>query len=271
MRSLRKAPSASIPVLLDETQLVSESLQLTRAGEVLVIDPKGWKVAYRGPLDKAKAGNALLTGALDAVLAGQPVRRRRSPTRGCARESCEAGPCRREGLVLRADRADADRQLRHLPPRRRHRPVADDELRHHQRLRADDPRSRAHQAHAAVACGPARRRVGRRPLADASRKSRRWCTGSKPARRAARARIRWPICTRPGVSGRSASPTWWSSCRRSTCQRPASSTTSATSSPTSSGRDVWVRATDMIPGDRTVVHHVIAGVYDPKHCRSGSA
>ena len=30
------------------------------------------------------------------------------------------------------------------------------------------------------------------------------------------------------------------------------------------GRDVWVRATDIVPGDRTVVHHVIVGVYDPK-------
>ena len=47
-----KAKGSSIPVLLDDTHLVSESLQLTRAGEVLVIDPKGWKIAYRGPLDK---------------------------------------------------------------------------------------------------------------------------------------------------------------------------------------------------------------------------
>src|SRR5262245_18887752 len=31
----------SIPVLVDDSHLVSESLQLTRAGEVLVIDPKG--------------------------------------------------------------------------------------------------------------------------------------------------------------------------------------------------------------------------------------
>ena len=29
-------------------------------------------------------------------------------------------------------------------------------------------------------------------------------------------------------------------------------------------RDVWVRATDIVPGDRAVVHHVIVGVYDPK-------
>jgi hypothetical protein len=106
-----KAKGSNIPVLLDETQLVSEALQLTRAGEVLVVDTKGWKIAYRGPSEH-------LTGALDSV---------------------------------RADRADADRQLRRLPSHGRHRPVADDELRHGQGLRPDDPRSRAHQAHAALA------------------------------------------------------------------------------------------------------------------------
>ena len=51
-----KVQGSTIPVLLDDTHLVSESLQLTRAGEVLVIDPKGWKIAYRGPLDKAEVG-----------------------------------------------------------------------------------------------------------------------------------------------------------------------------------------------------------------------
>ena len=38
----------ALPILMDETQLVGESLDLTRNGEVLVLDPKGWKVAYRG-------------------------------------------------------------------------------------------------------------------------------------------------------------------------------------------------------------------------------
>src|SRR5712675_525319 len=40
-----------IPVLVDETQLVGESLGLNRTAEVLVIDPKSWTLAYRGPVD----------------------------------------------------------------------------------------------------------------------------------------------------------------------------------------------------------------------------
>jgi peroxiredoxin len=55
----------TVPVLMDEQQLVGESLGVQREGEVFVIDPKTWTVAYRGPLD-AHAGQAL-----DALLAGQ--------------------------------------------------------------------------------------------------------------------------------------------------------------------------------------------------------
>uniref|UniRef100_UPI0028126DD0 redoxin domain-containing protein n=1 Tax=Phenylobacterium sp. TaxID=1871053 RepID=UPI0028126DD0 len=40
-----------IPVLLDSNQLVGEQLGVTRTGEFFVIDPKTWKVVFRGPLD----------------------------------------------------------------------------------------------------------------------------------------------------------------------------------------------------------------------------
>ena len=45
-----KAQGIDLPILLDETQIIGESLGLERNGELLVIDTKGWKVAYRGPL-----------------------------------------------------------------------------------------------------------------------------------------------------------------------------------------------------------------------------
>jgi peroxiredoxin len=61
----------TVPVLMDEQQLVGESLGVQREGEVFVINPKTWTVAYRGPLD-ARAGQAL-----DALVAGHapPVTR----------------------------------------------------------------------------------------------------------------------------------------------------------------------------------------------------
>ena len=70
----------SVPVLMDEQQLVGESLGVRREGEVFVINPKTWTVAYRGPLDAhaAAAVDALLAGHAPAVTrvamtGGQPV------------------------------------------------------------------------------------------------------------------------------------------------------------------------------------------------------
>ena len=70
-----------LPVLLDETQLIGESLGLQQTGEVFVIDPKGWKVAYRGAVAKGKASYA--ADALDSVMAGKPVKKATAGGKGC--------------------------------------------------------------------------------------------------------------------------------------------------------------------------------------------
>jgi hypothetical protein len=80
-----------IPILLDASQLVGEALAVTRTAEVYVIDTKTWNVAYRGPVDdrlnyerqRATAKEKYLIDALDNVLAGKPVAvvKRESP--GC--------------------------------------------------------------------------------------------------------------------------------------------------------------------------------------------
>jgi hypothetical protein len=61
-----KAMGLDMPILFDYEQLVGEELGITRAAEVIVIDPRGWTIAYRGPVDGAKA-------AVDALIAGQKV------------------------------------------------------------------------------------------------------------------------------------------------------------------------------------------------------
>jgi peroxiredoxin len=69
----------TVPILMDEQQLVGEQLGVQREGEVFVINPKTWTVAYRGPLDgrAGKAVDALLAGHAEitrvAVTAGKPV------------------------------------------------------------------------------------------------------------------------------------------------------------------------------------------------------
>lgn len=46
-----------LPILVDETQVIGESLGLVRTGEVFVIEPEGWTLVYRGALDDRLTGN----------------------------------------------------------------------------------------------------------------------------------------------------------------------------------------------------------------------
>jgi peroxiredoxin len=71
-----------LPVLLDETQLIGESLGLKRNGEVFVINPQGWKVAYRGPV--TNRGSNYVADAIDSVVAGTPVKTATAKTKGCS-------------------------------------------------------------------------------------------------------------------------------------------------------------------------------------------
>jgi mono/diheme cytochrome c family protein len=71
-----KAASIALPVLDDETQLIGEALGAAYAGEVFLIDPKGWRVVYRGALDKKSAkrkASGYLTEALAAIAADRPI------------------------------------------------------------------------------------------------------------------------------------------------------------------------------------------------------
>ena len=80
-----------MPVMMDTNQLVGEQLGVTRTAEVIVLDPKSWKVLYRGPVDdrvtyerqKASATKTYAADALDAVLAGQPVKVAHVAPEGC--------------------------------------------------------------------------------------------------------------------------------------------------------------------------------------------
>ena len=80
-----------IPVLLDDTQIIGESLNLVRMSEVFVLDPKDWSVTYHGALDdrltyenqKKKASKHYLKDALDAMLAGKPVAVPSTEAQGC--------------------------------------------------------------------------------------------------------------------------------------------------------------------------------------------
>jgi len=69
-----------LPILRDEAQAVARALGVTRTAEAIVIDPDGWRIRYRGPVDDTlhyeavrPARETWLRDALEAVLADRPV------------------------------------------------------------------------------------------------------------------------------------------------------------------------------------------------------
>ena len=79
------------PILVDDSQLIGESLGLTRTAEVLVLDPKSWELVYRGPLNDRvdferqldAPRNTYLRDSLDAMLGGEEVSNASITTKGC--------------------------------------------------------------------------------------------------------------------------------------------------------------------------------------------
>jgi len=71
-----------IPILIDETQIIGEALDFARTGEIFVIDPKSWKITYQGPINdrlhyevqRPTVKHHYLTDALDSMLAGETVK-----------------------------------------------------------------------------------------------------------------------------------------------------------------------------------------------------
>jgi len=81
----------NFPILLDESQLIAESFGVDRTSEVFVVDPDGWQLKYRGPIDdrlsyeaqKPRAKHHYLKDALDAVLGGEKLAIAQQEAGGC--------------------------------------------------------------------------------------------------------------------------------------------------------------------------------------------
>ena len=80
-----------IPILIDDSQIIGESLGLVRTGEIFVLDPKTWTVTYQGALDdrltyekqKGEAKEHYLKDAIDDMLTGKPVAVASTDPLGC--------------------------------------------------------------------------------------------------------------------------------------------------------------------------------------------
>jgi len=72
------ALGADIPVLIDDVQTVSESIGIEHIGEAIVYDPKSFRVVYRGAADQN------LADAIAQVVAGEAVSNPRVAAQGAA-------------------------------------------------------------------------------------------------------------------------------------------------------------------------------------------
>ena len=80
-----------IPILMDEAQIISRSLGISRTAEAIVIDTRHWTVAYRGAIDdglnyetqRLQTEKPYLSWSLDAVLQGSRVKIPETTVKGC--------------------------------------------------------------------------------------------------------------------------------------------------------------------------------------------
>lgn len=81
LKSIRKTAEKhglDFPILLDDSQLVAETLKISKAGEVVILDPATQNLVYRGPV------HAHIGMVLEGVLAGKPQSApHEMPVKGC--------------------------------------------------------------------------------------------------------------------------------------------------------------------------------------------
>jgi hypothetical protein len=246
-----------MPILIDDTQLIGESLDLRRNGEVLVVNPQGWKLAYRGPFSAGGSNHA--ADAVAALVNGQAVKTAKVATKGCAiamperdRKQAHARisysksiapmlidncvTCHRQGGIGPWQMANYDMikgfapmirevvRTQRMPPW--HADPHYNAFSNDRSLSKDEVKTLVHWIEAGAPRGS-----GGDPLAELKRTWPEWALGEPDL-----------IVEIPGFDV------------------PATGTIpyQMPSAANPLDQDMWVRAVDFLPGDRTVLHHIIA-------------
>ncbi|MGD2216297.1 MAG: thioredoxin family protein [Gemmatimonadales bacterium] len=88
MKALASAEGWSFPFLFDDSQAVAKEYRAACTPDFFLFDSEQ-RLTYRGQLDDSRPGNLIpvsgkdLRGAVEAVLAGAPVRQDQKPSVGC--------------------------------------------------------------------------------------------------------------------------------------------------------------------------------------------
>ena len=255
----------SIPVLMDTAHFVGEALEARRAGELFVIDPQGWKLLYRGPLDRSKSsnGSALLRSTLDAAVGGTATAQKAVSVNGCkvsipkaktpgdrVAYSQHVAPllidncvtCHRTGGIAPFAMTDYNivkgfaPMIREVIRTKRMPPWhADPHIGTFQGDRSLTTAEAQTIVHWIESGTP--RGKGSDPLAELTRTWPEWEFGQPDLV------VEIPAFDVPA--------TGTIDYQRHTIKNPT-------------GRDLWLRASDILPGDRSVLHHVLIGSDDAR-------
>jgi mono/diheme cytochrome c family protein len=255
-----------LPILLDSSQLVAETLHLTRSGEVLLVDPNGWRLAYRGEIEGSPpAREPFLAHALEAVLDQRAVPVAATAVRG-------GTPVE---FAARNDPEYADVApllVEHCVGCHRPGGIGPFAMRDYALVRGFAPMIREALLTARMPPWHADPEYGRfrgdRSLTDdVKRKLVQWIDAGAP-------RGGGPDPLLKAMTG-----TWeeWTLGAPDLILEMPAFDVPATGvvdyqylrvdNPLE--HDVWIRATEVVPGDRAVVHHIIATAQDPGSAGSG--
>jgi peroxiredoxin len=252
-----KKQGIDLPIMMDDTQLIGESLSLHNNGEVLVVNPKDWTLAYRGTAKGTAA-------ALDAVLAGNPVKTASTAVSGCdiqmpelANRSAHAAisyektiapmlidncvTCHRKGGIGPWQMASYDvvkgfaPMIREVIRTERMPPWHADPhygaFKNNRALSVANTKTLVHWIEAGAPRGE-----GRDPLADLKKTWPEWALGTPNT-----------VLELPAFEVAATGVVPYQEIRvKNTI-----------------GRDVWLRAIDYAPGDRSVVHHILGFTLPP--------
>jgi hypothetical protein len=246
-----KNQGIDLPILKDETQLIGESLSLRNNGEVLVVNPKDWTLAYRGNTKGTAA-------ALEAMLAGSAVQTASTAVSGCeikmpelANRSAHAAisyektiapmlidncvTCHRQGGIGPWQMASYEMvkgfspMIREVIRTERMPPWHADPhygaFKNNRALSAANMKALVHWIEAGAPRGE-----GRDPLADLKKTWPEWALGQPDT-----------VLELPAYEVAATGVIPYQEIRvKNTI-----------------GRDVWLKAIDYAPGDRSVVHHIL--------------
>ena len=261
-----------LPILVDETQLIGEALGIERTGDVFVVDPKNWQLVYRGPIDdrlsygtqKADSKSQYLTDALDATLAGKPVAIAKAQAPGCLVNFPERGRRDAHPKISYVDRI-APLLVEKCVACHREGGVAPWAMTSYEMVRGFAPMIREVV------------RTKRMPPWHADPHYGSFVGDRSMSNEDAKDLVHWIEAGAPRGGGADPLTTLDKSWSEWTLGKPdlivevpefrvPAAGTIIYQYPHAAnplGRDVWIRAIEIIPGNRSVVHHVLAGIDDP--------